>query len=140
MKITWLLILFFVIPLSANPQEKSSELCSCLKKAKDSGTSEDKGACLNMREKHVKQLKKGSKNYTVYIESLQKCERSLEGSESIDPTLSADQKAAKVCECFQKSAKSDRMLCFRLQSEYGKTISDDEARQNFNQSSNSCDK
>ena len=140
MKISLLLIILISLTLHANPKTKSDELCNCLKKAKSTNNDRDKSACLSLREKHVKALKKGSKNHEKYLENMQVCERELSDLPSVDANLSLDEKIQKVCDCFQNSEKSNRFTCFKLQSDYAKTISASDEKQRFTDSSNSCDK
>lgn len=124
--------------LVANPETKATELCDCLKKAKASNQEADKKDCLTKREKHVTALKKGSKSYESYINSLQKCEQELAGVPETNNQLTTQEKVSAVCDCFQKSDKQNRMGCFKLQSDYGKTIADSEEKKQFNLSSGSC--
>lgn len=88
----------------------------------------------------MKALKKGSKNYEKYVENLQSCERELEGNASVDANATVDEKIQKVCDCFQNTDKSNRFSCFKLQSDYGKTISAEEEKIRFTNTSNGCDK
>jgi len=141
MKNAYLIFLVFVLNFSllANPAKKSEEMCSCLKIAKASNLDKDKKKCLTLREKHVKALKKGSADYDTYLKSLTVCENQMSDAKPIDPNLSFEEKVAEVCDCFKTSAKSQRMLCFKLQSDYGKTIEDPEKKKEFNLSTSSCD-
>ncbi|TGL44604.1 hypothetical protein [Leptospira perdikensis] len=122
----------------ANPETKANELCDCLKQAKASDKTSDKKKCLSQREKHVKALKKGSKSYESYLNALQKCEQELAGSTEINPNLTTKEKTSVICDCFQKAEKQNSMTCFKLQSDYGKTIADPEEKKQFNLSSGSC--
>ncbi|WP_244594459.1 hypothetical protein [Leptospira ryugenii] len=134
-----LLILFLSVHLFADPVKKSDELCSCLKDAKESKNEKSKKKCLQLREKHVKALKKNSPEYNEYIERLNVCERQLMGAGDIDANLSTEKKIEAVCNCFQNKAQQ-KMMCFKLQSDYAKTIANDEERASFNVASGSCDK
>ncbi|MCG6143587.1 hypothetical protein [Leptospira bandrabouensis] len=140
-KIFLTLALFLLIHFGifANPETKANELCECLKKGKTTENAADKKSCLSLREKHVSDLKKGSKSYESYLLSVQKCEQSLAGTPEINPNLNTNEKISAVCDCFQKSNKQSRMGCFKLQSDYGKTISDPEEKKEFNLSSGSCE-
>lgn len=137
-------LLFLSMTLSfsifASPTEKADELCSCLKKAQSSQNQKDKTKCLNMKEKHVKALKKNSQDHETYLTNLQKCERELVGVPEVKPDLTVDEKIKQVCDCFETTEKSSRMKCFKLQSDYGQTIADSTERQRFNLTSGSCDK
>lgn len=134
-----LCILFlFTTGLMASPEAKATELCDCLKKAKASEKEADKKKCLSQREEHVAALKKGSKAYDSYISSLNKCEQELVGAPATNPNLSTEEKVSAVCDCFQKAEKQNKMGCFKLQSDYGKTIADPEEKKKFNLSSGSC--
>ncbi|MDF3821606.1 hypothetical protein P3G55_17000 [Leptospira sp. 96542] len=128
----WIVVLpFLIISIStfANPIQKAEKLCECLKETKSKGSD---NACLKMREMHVKALKKGSKDYETYIQELQVCEKELSGLPKIDPNLGVDEKIKIVCECFKTSEKQNRMGCFRLQSDYAKTIENVEEKKKFN--------
>ncbi|TGL25115.1 hypothetical protein EHQ47_04055 [Leptospira bourretii] len=140
MKKIILVSLFFLISsaVMANPETKANELCDCLKKGKTNENAEDKKSCLSLREKHVSDLKKGSKSYESYLLSVQKCEQTLAGTPEVNPNLNTKEKISAVCDCFQKAVKQNRMGCFKLQSDYGKTISDPEEKKEFNLSSGSC--
>lgn len=135
--ILWILILipFFVF---ANAEKKSKEMCDCLKKAKTSQTENDKKECLNLREKHVKALKKGSKQHEGYLKSLSSCEQELAGVPQVDPNLTTEEKTKVVCDCMKNASKQNRMGCFKLQSDYAKTISDMEEKKAFNLNSQTC--
>lgn len=133
-----ILMILSTAVLWANPETKATELCNCLKNAKNTAKESDKKKCLNLREKHVKALKKGSKSYESYLNSLQKCEQELSGVQETNPNLTTEEKTKTVCECFQKSEKQNQMSCFKLQSDYGKTIEDPEEKKQFNLSSGSC--
>ncbi len=143
MKHLFFLILFFTLSLQANPDKKSEELCNCLKKAKTSNVEKDKKKCLQLREKHVKALKKDSEDYNKYSENLQVCERDMMASPAEkNPPDSMDGKIAAVCECFTNAAagKGQKFSCFQMQSNLGKKISNEEERIQFNNATNSCDK
>ncbi|EOQ89122.1 hypothetical protein LEP1GSC202_1519 [Leptospira yanagawae serovar Saopaulo str. Sao Paulo = ATCC 700523] len=138
-KITLIWILFF-LPyfVFANADTKSKEMCECLKKAKSSQAESDKKECLNLREKHVKALKKGSKQHEGYLKSLNQCEQELAGLPQVDPNLTTEEKTKLVCDCMKQATKQNRMGCFKLQSDYAKTISDSEEKKAFNLNSQSC--
>lgn len=127
-QILFCILFFFTVALNANPETKATELCNCLKKAKSSEIEADKKKCLAQREEHVAILKKGSKAYDSYLVALQKCEQELAGTPETKPNLSIEEKVSAVCDCFQKAEKQNRMGCFKLQSDYGKTISDPEEK------------
>lgn len=126
--------------LFGNAEEKSRELCECLNKAKISNTAKDKKECLLLREKHVKALKKGSDAYSQYTERLGQCEREMVGNGETKSNLSLEEKVKEVCDCFSSAEKGQKMACFQKQSQYGKTIADDQKRIEFNQATNGCDK
>ncbi|MCW7480534.1 hypothetical protein [Leptospira kanakyensis] len=132
------ILLIFTTSIFANPETKANELCECLKNGKKSEKTSDKKKCLSLREKHVKTLKKGSKSYESYLLSIQKCEQELAGTPEVNPNLTTKEKTSTVCECFQKAEKQNSMACFKLQSDYGKTITDPEEKKEFNLSSGSC--
>ncbi|WP_246843705.1 hypothetical protein [Leptospira biflexa] len=113
-------------------------MCECLKKAKTSQTESDKKECLDLREKHVKALKKGSKQHEGYVKSLSTCEQELAGIPQVDPNLTTEEKTKVVCDCMKTANKQNRMGCFKLQSDYAKTISDLEEKKTFNLNSQSC--
>ncbi|TGM37853.1 hypothetical protein [Leptospira biflexa] len=138
-KITILCFLLF-LPyfVFANADKKSKEMCECLKKAKTSQTESDKKECLDLREKHVKALKKGSKQHEGYVKSLSTCEQELAGIPQVDPNLTTEEKTKVVCDCMKTANKQNRMGCFKLQSDYAKTISDLEEKKAFNLNSQSC--
>ncbi|TGM55415.1 hypothetical protein EHQ91_10855 [Leptospira biflexa] len=138
-KITILCFLLF-LPyfVFANADKKSKEMCECLKKAKTSQTESDKKECLDLREKHVKALKKGSKQHEGYVKSLSTCEQELAGIPQVDPNLTTEEKTKVVCDCMKTANKQNRMGCFKLQSDYAKTISDLEEKKAFNINSQSC--
>jgi hypothetical protein len=138
-KITILCFLLF-LPyfVFANADKKSKEMCECLKKAKTSQTESDKKECLELREKHVKALKKGSKQHEGYVKSLSTCEQELAGIPQVDPNLTTEEKTKVVCDCMKTANKQNRMGCFKLQSDYAKTISDLEEKKAFNLNSQSC--
>ncbi|XDD46875.1 hypothetical protein AB3N60_01905 [Leptospira sp. WS39.C2] len=133
----WILILipYFVF---ANAEKKSKEMCACLKKAKSSQEEGDKKECLDLREKHVKALKKGSKQYDAYLKSLSSCEQELAGLPQVDANLTTEEKTKVVCDCMKNASKQNRMGCFKLQSDYANTISDKEEKKAFNLNSQSC--
>ncbi len=142
MKLKFILItaLFFSFALAASPTKKADELCGCMKKAQASQKQKDKSKCLSMREKHVKALKKNSQDHETYLTSLQKCERELGGLPDVKSDATLDEKIKIVCDCFETTEKPDRFKCFKLQSDYEKTISDSTEKQKFNLTSGSCDK
>ncbi|MGV3665556.1 MAG: hypothetical protein ACO1NV_05455 [Leptospira bouyouniensis] len=135
-------ILFFllVIPFSvfANAETKSKEMCECLKNAKTTQSESDKKKCLTLREKHVKALKKGSKHHESYLKSLNSCEQELAGIPQVDSNLTLEEKTKVVCDCMKNASNQNRMGCFKLQSDYAKTISDLEEKKAFNIKSQSC--
>lgn len=114
------------------------EMCNCLKKANSSSNEADKKACLELREKHVKALKKGSKQHEGYLNSLNSCEQELAGLPQTNPNLSTEEKTKIVCDCMKNATKQNRMGCFKLQSDYAKTISDLEEKKAFNINSQTC--
>ncbi|TGL67657.1 hypothetical protein EHR04_12880 [Leptospira levettii] len=140
MKKSTILFLFLLIPtlVFANAEKKAKEMCECLKNAKTSQNEADKKSCLELREKHVKALKKGSKQHEGYLNSLNSCEQELAGLPQTNPNLSTEEKTKIVCDCMKNATKQNRMGCFKLQSDYAKTISDLDEKKAFNINSQSC--
>ncbi|MCW7488790.1 hypothetical protein [Leptospira meyeri] len=134
------LLFLIVTSLIANPESKAKDLCDCLKNGKTSQNESNKKECLTLRETHVSTLKKGSKSYDLYLSYIQKCEQEFAGTKEINTNLTTQEKVSAVCDCFQKEGKQNRMSCFKLQSDYGKSIIDPEEKKEFNLSSGSCDK
>lgn len=132
-------VLLFSVDVFSNPKSKAAQLCECLKKAQTSQKDSDKRECLDLRETQVVALKKGSKDYDTYINSLQSCESELSGNPKPLIGLSNAEKTAAVCECFKTADQKNRMGCFKLQSDYGKTIPDLEEKKKFNLDSSSCE-
>lgn len=133
------LLLFLPWLLFANVETKSKEMCNCLKKANTSSSESVKKGCLQLREKHVKVLKKGSKDHETYLKSINACEEEIAGIPQIDPNLTTEEKTKVICDCFKTTGKQNRMGCFKLQSDYAKTISDSEEKKSFNLNSQSCE-
>ncbi|MBK8397141.1 MAG: hypothetical protein IPL26_18145 [Leptospiraceae bacterium] len=138
---TFLVLSFSFLPIFANSEsaEKAEILCHCLKTAKSSNTSADKKACLDLREKQVKELGKNSPAYTSYLNLLSECEKEMISTKNAD-SLSYVDKVKSVCDCF-KEPKQNRPKCFRLQAELGNSYSSDpEKKKAFNLETGSCDK
>lgn len=139
------ILFLFSLPLSflfanAESAEKAEALCHCLKSAKSSSKPAEKKACLELREKHVKELGKTSPAYTSYVNLLSECEREMMGVSKTSSEDSFEAKVKSVCDCF-KERKQNRANCFKLQSELGKSFSDDiEKKKKFNLETGACDK
>lgn len=140
MKNITILFFLFLLPffVFANAESKSKEMCECLKNANTSQTESDKKKCLTLREKHVKALKKGSKQHESYLNSLNTCEQELAGMPQVNSNLTIEEKTKVVCDCMKNASKQNRMGCFKLQSDYAKTISGSEEKKAFNLNSQSC--
>jgi len=139
---TLLILSVSLIPILANSEsaEKAEVLCHCLKTAKKSDKPTEKKACLELREKQVKELGKGSPAYTSYINLLSECEREMMGVSKTSSDDSFEAKVKSVCDCF-KEGKQNRPKCFKLQSEIGKSFAADaEKKKAFNLETGACDK
>ncbi|MBP7280666.1 MAG: hypothetical protein KBA66_03760 [Leptospiraceae bacterium] len=132
---------FFSLFANAESAEKAEALCHCLKSAKSSNKPAEKKACLDLREKQVKELGKGSPAYTSYINLLGECEREMMGVSKTSSEGSYEDKVKSVCDCFKTEGKQNKPKCFKMQSELGKSFSDDiEKKKKFNLETGSCDK
>jgi hypothetical protein len=147
MKLLTVMIFFlatvFLSPIFSDSvsDEKADRLCSCLKNAKKSNKRKDKKACLTMREKHVRELGKGSEGYNDYINRLGDCEREMMGVSKNSTESTYEEKVISVCDCFKNEAKENKFKCFQMQSELGKAFSSDlEKKKAFNSETNACDK
>lgn len=138
-----LLYLFTITPFfsDSGSEERAGNLCNCLKNAMKTKKAKDKKACLILREKHVKEIGKGSENYTDYINRLSECEKELIAGDMPAKTSSYEEKVSSVCDCFKNTDKNSKFKCFQLQSELGKLLESDlEKKKTFTNETNSCDK
>lgn len=121
-------------------QQKAKEMCDCLNKMVKTQKQEDKSRCLNMQEEHVAQLIKGSANYTSYKKQVSECEQQIAATKNPTNTKATtyEEKVKAVCDCFKdaNAGKVEKFNCFKLQSDYGKTVGD--KKTDFNIATNSC--
>lgn len=139
--ITYLLFISLVsfagFALGADPIKKSEEMCKCM----EEGMKNKKKlkSCLSLQERHNKKLKVGSDDHILYKDKVSACENKLAGANAGSTEGTYEDKVKEVCDCFQKSASNpgDKPICFRKQSQLGKTL-DESKRQEFNNATNSC--
>lgn len=118
---------------------KAKEMCDCMNKAKKTNLDADKSKCLSLQEKHVQELVKGSENYHRYKKLMLECDRAMMNSTTTGNATNYESKVKEVCDCFKdsKTGKTQKYMCYKLQSDYGKTVGDKKTE--FTNETNKCD-
>ncbi|MGE0567249.1 MAG: hypothetical protein AB7O73_04815 [Bacteroidia bacterium] len=135
----FVIIALFLSVGGGDPEKKAKELCNCITSAKDKN---EKGKCLELQEKIVKELGEGSEEHKKFKELTNKClQEHQDKKNGINLSLSYEEKVKATCDCFAKSKgdRKERMNCFMIQDKYGKSFLPDTAMKvKYTKETNSC--
>jgi hypothetical protein len=133
-----LLISLFFLP-SDKADDKIKEMCDCLATAKKTGTKEDKGKCLVLQEKIVKQLGENTEAHKKFTKGTDACMKEL--FEKKAQSKEFGEQVREICDCAKDAGSNSNQLmsCMQLQNTYAKSYGEDTLqKQKLIQQTNDC--